>query len=225
MEAEIALPAEVAVMTLPGVTFFPQALLPLHIFETRYRAMLRDVLDGHRQFAVAGLDLTRATEAFEPPCRIATVGVIRACQDRDDGTSNLLLQGLCRVEVRDIIEEHPYRRIRIRPLASEPGATDEANSKLRTRLSRLLSARMRLGGEGSEQLARFLRTVEDPEIYSDLAAFNLCEDIRLKQRLLETLSVNRRLTLLHDWARREVDALRLRAKLQGALDDDAIGNN
>jgi ATP-dependent Lon protease len=32
-------------MTLPGVTFFPQALLPLHIFEPRYREMLRDSLD------------------------------------------------------------------------------------------------------------------------------------------------------------------------------------
>ena len=41
MEMEIVLPEEVAVMTLPEVAFFPQALLPLHIFEPRYRQMLR----------------------------------------------------------------------------------------------------------------------------------------------------------------------------------------
>lgn len=225
MEAEIALPVEVAVMTLPGVAFFPQALMPLHIFEPRYREMLRDVLDTHRQFAVAGLDLARAAAAFEPPCRVATIGVVRACQDREDGTSNLLLQGLCRVEVSDIIEERPYRRIRIRPLSSEPGGTEEDNARLRTRLSRLLGTRFRLSGEGSEQLARFLRTVEDPEIYTDLAAFNLCEDAGFKQRLLETLSVHRRLQLLNQWAQREVEALRLRAKLQGRLAEDDIGNN
>ncbi len=225
MEAEITLPAEVAVMTLPGVAFFPQALMPLHIFEPRYRAMLRDVLDGHRQFAVAGMDLDKAAVAFEPPCRVATIGVIRACQDREDGTSNLLLQGLCRVEVSDIIEEQPYRRVRIRPLASEPGGTEEENMRLRSRLSRLLGTRQRLSGEGSEQLAKFLRTIEDPEIYSDLAAFNLCEDAGFKQRLLETLSVRRRLQLLNQWAQREVDGLKLRAKLQGALGDDDIGNN
>ena len=38
---EITLPDEVPVMTLPNVTFFPQALLPLHIFEPRYRQMLK----------------------------------------------------------------------------------------------------------------------------------------------------------------------------------------
>ena len=58
MELEVTLPDEVAVMTLPGVAFFPQALLPLHIFEPRYQHMLRDALDSHRLFAVAGLDAT-----------------------------------------------------------------------------------------------------------------------------------------------------------------------
>src|SRR4051812_33779518 len=51
METEITLPLEVPVMTLPNVVFFPQALLPLHIFEQRYREMLRDVLGSNRLFA------------------------------------------------------------------------------------------------------------------------------------------------------------------------------
>ena len=56
-ELEItASPDEVPVMTLPNVVFFPQALLPLHVFEERYREMLADVLASNRLFAVAGLD-------------------------------------------------------------------------------------------------------------------------------------------------------------------------
>ena len=89
MELEITLPEEIAVMTLPGMAFFPQALLPLHIFEARYRRMLRDALDSHRLFAVAGLDLGKTGSGFEPPYRVATVGMVRACQERQDGTSNL----------------------------------------------------------------------------------------------------------------------------------------
>ena len=48
MEMEITLPDEVPVMTLPNTTFFPQALMPLHIFEPRYRQMLRDALATNR---------------------------------------------------------------------------------------------------------------------------------------------------------------------------------
>src|SRR5438128_746914 len=125
MEMEITLPDEVPVMTLPNTAFFPQALMPLHIFEARYRQMLRDVLATNRLFAVAGLDPLRVNEPgqFEPPHRIATVGIVRACQKNDNGTSNLLLQGLCRVEITAIIQDDPFRRIQVRALASEPGGS------------------------------------------------------------------------------------------------------
>ncbi|MCU0791924.1 MAG: LON peptidase substrate-binding domain-containing protein [Opitutaceae bacterium] len=225
MEIEITLPEEIAVMTLPGMAFFPQALLPLHIFEPRYRQMLSDALDTHRLFAVAGLDMAKLGKAFEPAYRIATVGVVRACQKREDGTSNLLLQGITRVEFTEVAAEEPYRRARIRPLASMPGASDEENERQRAKLSRLLSTRLRLSGEGSQDMAKFLRGVDDPETFVDLAAFNFCGDSRLKQRLLETLDVHARMELLSGWARREVDALRLRKKLQGPLADDDVANN
>src|SRR3954447_5841679 len=144
MEMEITLPDEVPVMTLPNTTFFPQALLPLHIFETRYRQMLRDVLASNRLFAVAGLDLQRLSEPgqFEPPHRVASVGIIRACQKNDNGTSNLLLQGLCRVEILKIIRDEPYRRIRIRALSSQAGGTPDENQALRRELARLLNVKL-----------------------------------------------------------------------------------
>src|SRR5690554_6058700 len=111
MELEIILPDELPVMTLPNITFFPQALMPLHIFEPRYREMLKDVLATNRLFAVAGLNekLAGQPNQFEPPHRIASVGIIRACQKNADGTSNLLLQGLCRVEFLEIVTDAPYR--------------------------------------------------------------------------------------------------------------------
>ena len=132
MEAEIIVPDEVPVMTLPNVAFFPQALMPLHIFEPRYRHMLRDVLASNRIFAIAGLDLGQLgqSENPEPQHRIAGLGIIRACQKNDNGTSNLLLQGLCRAEIDSIVSDEPYRRIRIRALSSEPGATIDENERL-----------------------------------------------------------------------------------------------
>ena len=80
MELDITLPEELPVMTLPNVTFFPQALMPLHIFEPRYRQMLKDVLATNRLFAIAGLNekLIGLENQFEPPYRIASVGIVRA---------------------------------------------------------------------------------------------------------------------------------------------------
>jgi ATP-dependent Lon protease len=70
-----------------------------------------------------------------------------------------------------------------------------------------------------------LKSVEDPEIFADIAAFNLCDDVPVKQKLLETLDVNRRLLLLLKVLRSEVDAAILNMKLQGGLPDDKISLN
>ncbi len=227
MEMEIVLPEEVPVMTLPNATLFPQALMPLHIFEPRYRHMLRDVLANDRLFAIAGLDQRRAAEpgAFEPPHRVATIGIIRACQKNDNGTSNLLLQGLCRAEILAIARDEPYRRIRVRALASEPGATAEENETLRRELARLVGVKLRLSASPAGEMGAFLKTVEDPEAFVDIAAFSVCDDASLRQRLLETLDVHRRLELLGRALRGEIDLLKLRRRLQGRLPDDRIEHN
>lgn len=227
MEMEITLPDEIAVMTLPNLTFFPQALLPLHIFEPRYRQMVKDALASHRLFAVAGLkmDVEGESEEFEPPHRVATLGIVRACQKHENGTSNLLLQGLARVEVLQIVRETPYRLIRIRALSSKQGAAPEENARLRRDLGKLIVTKQRLGGPVPHEFAQFLKTVDDPETFVDLAAFSLCEDLDLKQKLLETLSVHRRLELFSSKIKAEIDAMKLRRKLQGPLSDDDIPHN
>jgi ATP-dependent Lon protease len=227
MEMEITLPDEVPVMTLPNVAFFPQALLPLHIFEPRYRQMLREVLATNRLFAVTGLDprLLGQPGQFEPPHRVASVGIVRACQKNADGTSNLLLQGLCRVQFLEILDDKPYRRGRVLALASEPGADPAENARLRGELARLIALKQKFGAPVPAEMAEFLGTVEDPEVFIDLAAFSLCDDGALKQKLLETLDVRRRLELFARQLRAEIEALRLHRKLQGGLPDDRIGGN
>lgn len=227
MEMEIVLPDELPVMTLPNVAFFPQALMPLHIFERRYQQMLRDVLATNRLFAVAGLDQRQVGEPdkFEPPHRIASVGIVRACQKNDNGTSNLLLQGLTRVEIIEIVTDEPYRSIRVRALASQPGASDDQNQVLRRELSRLLNLKLKLTATGSNDMTAFLKTVVDPEAFVDIAAFSLCEDPSLKQKLLETLDVRRRMELFNRQLHLEVDQLKLRRKLQGRLPDNRVSDN
>src|ERR1700690_127901 len=111
------LPPEVPVMTLPNATLFPQALLPLYIFEPRYRQMLSDALKSERMFSVAMQKPGRAREA---PCQVAGLGLIRVSVDHQDGTSHLILQGLTRVELCQTVRYKPYRVQAIRPLQAAP---------------------------------------------------------------------------------------------------------
>ncbi len=227
MEMEITIPDVLPVMTLPEVAFFPQALLPLRIFEPRYRQMLKDVLADDRLFAVAGLRPAgeAASDEFEPPHRIASVGIVRACQKNADGTSNLLLQGLCRAELVEIVSDEPYRRVRVRALSTEAGAPAAEIRALRREVMQLLDLKAKFGAPLPSDITSFLRDVADPETFVDLAAFNLCEDADLRQRLLETLDLNVRLSIFARQLRLELAALKLRQKLQGSLGDDEISLN
>src|SRR6185503_16809696 len=100
------LPSEVPVMTLPSATLFPQALLPLYIFEPRYRRMLADALKSNRMFSVA---MQKPGRLRETPCGVAGLGLIRVSVDHQDGTSHLILQGIIRVELQKTVQYKPYR--------------------------------------------------------------------------------------------------------------------
>jgi ATP-dependent Lon protease len=220
-------PELLPVMTLPNTVFFPQALLPLHIFEPRYREMLRDVLASNRLFAIAQLDVTRneKSDLIEPLHTIASVGIVRACQKGDHDTSHLLLQGLCRVVVKKIIREEPYRIISVQPVTTIAGTHQAALEILRFEVMRLLNLRRRLGTPVPKGMTQFLESIDDIDTFADIAVFNLCEDSALKQQLLETLETRRRLQLFAASLQSEIDAQRLRRKLQGHLPDDGIANN
>jgi ATP-dependent Lon protease len=220
-------PEMVPVMTLPNTVLFPQALLPLHIFEPRYRKMLRDVLANDRLFAIAQLDSAQQADPdmVEPLHHIASLGIVRACQKGENDTSNLLLQGICRVEITAIVREAPYRIIAVQPVATPAGTHQAELEVLRLEVMRLLNLRRRLGSPLPKGMTQFLESIDDVDTFADIAVFNLCEDSAIKQQLLETLETRRRLQLFAASLKSEIEAQRLRRKLQGHLPDDHIVDN
>ncbi|MFZ9754183.1 MAG: LON peptidase substrate-binding domain-containing protein [Cyanobium sp.] len=95
---------ELPLFPLPDVVLFPQEVLPLHIFEPRYRMMLRTVLAEDRRFGVVRWDPQER--------RMAEVGCcaeILHCQAQDDDRSNIVTLGQQRFRVLDIVREAPYR--------------------------------------------------------------------------------------------------------------------
>jgi len=161
----------------------------------------------------------------EPLHQIASVGIIRACQKGENDTSNLLLQGLCRVVVKSIVREEPYRVIAVQPIVTTAGSNQAELEILRLEVMRLINLRRRLGTPAPKGITQFLESIDDIDAFADIAAFNLCEDSAIKQQLLETLETRRRLQLFADSLKAEIQEQRLSRKLQGPLTDDQIVDN
>jgi ATP-dependent Lon protease len=223
---EIEIPREVPVMTLSQTVLFPQAMMPLFIFEPRYREMLSTVLEEDRIFAVAALDeRDEDAEVLETPYSIAGVGVVRACKQNPDGTSNLILQGLARVEFENFVCEEPYRRARIHKLMSESDGSEETLGSIQPTLLALVQIQMRLGAEIPEEVLQFLSNIKEPESVLDLAIYTLCPSGSFKQELLETRGILARFNKFERFLRSQVERLKLDRKLKGGLDEGGIGNN
>ena len=203
MPEAVELPDAVPVMPLPGVLLFPNALLPLHIFEPRFREMLERALDDNRMLCVALIKPERqqwrtSTDFFS----VSTVGLIRACIGRSDGTSDLILQGIRRVKFSDFEQEAPFPIARIKPLktrAKPTVETDALATKVVELYTRLKSSERAL----PEKIDRYLGEMSDPEMLAGLIASTFVSGATRRQQLLEELDLNKRLRLLIQCLREE----------------------
>jgi len=220
------LPDQVAVMPLPNAILFPRVLLPLYIFEPRYKKMLADCLNGDRIFAVALLREGWERKGRNPPAYpVATVGLIRTCVARPDGTANLVLEGLTRVNICEYVKLHPYRVARVEELTSHEAAVTPARESLVAAVSKLAKARARLGAELPKPVLNSLLAVDSPDHLSDLVSYTLLENSHHKQLMLETLDVNQRLEKLVELLKKQIKQFELWKTLQGKLSNDNVGHN
>ncbi|EDY38605.1 ATP-dependent protease La [Cyanobium sp. PCC 7001] len=95
---------ELPLFPLPDVVLFPQEVLPLHIFEPRYRMLLQTVMAEDRRFGVVRWDPKQKAMAS-----IGCCAEIIHCQTQDDDRSNIVTMGQQRFRVLDIVREAPYR--------------------------------------------------------------------------------------------------------------------
>jgi Lon protease-like protein len=180
------LPEIIAVMPLSQVVFFPHMLLPLHVFEPRYRQMLGDALGGSRMFAVSGID------AGGFPLPVGTAGLIRACIRQPDGTANLLLQGLRRVRLARMSGTRPYFTAKPESLHQYQPANHQAAIKLANEILRIVNQ----SACSCQQLVSMSGGLPDYDSLVDIFAGNLVHCPRQKQQLLECEDTLKRLSAL-----------------------------
>jgi Lon protease-like protein len=177
------------IFPLPDAVLFPGALLPLHVFETRYRTMTTDVLAGKRVMAIARLrpGFEADYEGRPPVFATCGVGYVVGSEALPDGRYHILLRGVGRAMIEaELPPEKPYREVRARVLVDSrtthpAGVVEERHAQLLAvcdRLSLLMDAR------GAE-LRELARALPSPAACADVLSAALVREPDDRQALLE----------------------------------------
>jgi ATP-dependent Lon protease len=195
----------------------PNELLPLHIFEERYRQMLADVEHEGKFFGVVFFEPQEAFVERPAPGIVGCVAEVREAETLADGRSNILTLGLIRFRLIDYIDAgEPYLVADVEFIEDDEPDTDQIEplaDEVFLLFERMAKAAFKMSGNRGT-LPQIQRT--DPEALSFLitAAFNF--ENEKKYRLLETTSTMDRLRELQDVLSRSVGQLEESADIRAA---------
>ncbi|MFN7339574.1 MAG: LON peptidase substrate-binding domain-containing protein [Opitutia bacterium] len=188
--------ADYPCILLGGCSLLPFQLLPLHLFEPRYRRMVENALAGDRRFAVA--EAQADADGNEIPGTWATLGRILSHHPLPDGRHVVLLEGETRLQVAGLARRKPYPALRAVEIPD-----DEAGPSTHIPLARVsaLVERLIRANLPEEEAAGLLPRLQQmaashPGRFADAAAGHLIADQEIRRRLLAMSDPESRLLLL-----------------------------
>jgi len=185
------------IFPLPELTFFPHTLLPLHVFEARYRTMVMDCLARDKRMAVVGLQpgYEPAYEGKPAVYPVAGVGRIVQCERLATGRFNILLKGEGRVRIdRELPSDTLYRMV-AGSLLGETGAERDGVGALAARVTGRCLGILRAVNRPTAEMEKALAGAA-PGAVCDRIASAIIPEAAARQALLEEVDVERRLSKL-----------------------------
>lgn len=190
--------ARLKVFPLHGVAMFPGTPTPLHVFEPRYRALVRDALAGDRILAVPQLMSAEGLREMHAQVRpIAGAGFIEEHEQHSDGKYDIVVRGIGRVRLlEELKSELAYRTFRCEPLQDRwpvggPAAVEPELESLRQLVVELTSRLPVESGAGA--LAEAVAQLKDASLSADSVAAAAISEPDARQEVLEELRVASRL--------------------------------
>ena len=186
-----SLPLEVPVFPLPNAILYPGVVLPLYIFEERYKLMIDRALDSNRMLAISYLK--KGARGTLHPSMVCGLGEIIRVEELGNGEKNIMLKGISRVALREVKQQIPYLQATFQPLDEirQDGPETENSRREIALLAQQLVFVLDL--KDANRWMNLLGVMEDPGFLADFVAFYFLKDDALKQDLLETLDIRIRL--------------------------------
>lgn len=180
------------VFPLPSAVLLPGGIMPLHVFEPRYKAMLKDAMDTDSVFAMAQVipgqeDQLAGRPDLDP---MLCAGVISVHEHLEDGRANLVLVGVCRARIiKEWPQAHPYREVMAEALPDAPYEGEE-EAALRTAIFELMA---RVPNEVGQRIAQVTTGARGGAL-ADILVGSLVADPERRFEVLSQLDVPSRLT-------------------------------
>lgn len=199
-----------------GSVLFPSLVLPLHVFEPRYRALVHDILDGDREFGVCLIDRGSEVGGDDHRLGVGTVAMVHEAAELPDGRWALLTVGTRRIRVDRWLEDDPYPRAEVRDHPDPVPAIEEL--ELLPEVVGLLRATLAKAAELGDTATPATTPLSDDPVLASHQASALAPISTIDQYgLLVAESVGVRLAALHQLLGEADEVLDLR--LAASSDD------
>lgn len=189
----------IAVFPLAETVLFPGVVLPLHIFEPRYKALVADALASHSCLVLSLIAPLGAQGPMRGLSEVGCVGRIIHSDVCEDGTSNILVQGIERVT---LVEEHQtdvlYRTFKAQTVPRPGVAALAAAAPLWARLRSCVCSLGMAAAASDQELVDVLKSTADPLELTDILSAVLVQDTVAQQKILATPNLDERLSELID---------------------------
>lgn len=211
-EGEFLLP----LFPLPNLVFFPHTRLPLHVFEPRYRQLVKDVMEADQRFGIVLLRPGWEPEYFGAPrvYELGTLGTIEQAVPLDDGRFNIVVRGDVRFRILDEVSRVPYRTARV---VAEPELTRDPAKAYAQREWLADLSRQYLKYLPDQTAVPEIETV-DLDALTNALIMSLNLDVEEKQKLLETADVVERAEEIGNELANRIESLRFLAPYRRATD-------
>jgi ATP-dependent Lon protease len=197
-----------------SIVLFPGVPLPLHIFEPRYRQMLRDIQVNNNLFGLSYFDASASEREIPPSGHVGCVAEVTETQALPDGRSNILTVGVIRYRIEEYVERGlPYLVARVSFFEDEDEEEEllrESSHEVAETFTRIARA-VRIINDERASLPDISDT--DPQRLSFLVAAAMEADTDVKQELLEMRSTSERLRRLREMLARAVASYEERARV------------
>jgi uncharacterized protein len=194
---------ELFVFPLKGVVFYPTLTLPLNIFEPRYIQMVRDSLKEERPIALSPADPMKSLPLPGKTLRRKKGGLITGfgtplvLKERPDGSMVILLKGLGKAKLNEVVREKPYLVCRASEV-NENNEIEEKNRFVLNRLKKMLVTWIDENISETDQAATFVSNLNSPQKILECLSMCLVSDAEVQQSILEKDDVNDRVRFIQE---------------------------
>jgi ATP-dependent Lon protease len=223
----LAIPSELPILPLRDTVLFPNSFMPLAVARESSVKLIDDAIADGKLIAV----FTQRDAAIEEPGRedlfaVGTATHIHKMFKLPDGSLRLIVQGLARLTLGEIVSTHPYLRARVSAASEDTNDRDVIEidalaRNIKTNFQQVVSLSPLL----SDDLQTLAMNISEPGRLADFIASSLTTiSTAVKQEVLETLDIRARMDNLNRILIKELEVLELGSKIQSQVQSE-VGKN